>query len=168
MKKAKLAIICLLALCACSKTSVKRFSGDYSFKTSGTLTVERILPEGDSTIPTSFTVKLPNEIGQLEISALNSDEDSVLVVMNTLGGEVIVTHAYCDGNQIFLRDFVKSHRSFNLDNLFMDKDLQVSGQGEIFDDNTLIINMTYQGEAHNNLIDYSLYGNDIRMAATRN
>ena len=168
MKKANLVIICLLALCACSKSSIERFSGDYTFKTSGTMTVERILPEGDTTIPTSFTVKLPNEIGQLEISELNSDDDSVLVVMNTLGGEVIVTHAFCSGNEIFLRDFVKSCQSFNFDTLFVKRDLQVSGQGEIFNDNTLIINMTYKGEANSNLIDYSLYGDDIRMAATRN
>ena len=168
MKKANLALICLLALCACSKSSVKRFSGDYSFKTSGTMTVERIIPEGSNTHPYSFTIKLPNEIGQLEISALNSDDDSVLVVMNTLGGEVIVTHAFCDGKEIFLRDFMKSYRAFNFDTLFVKKDVKVSGRGEIFDDNTLIINMTYQGEANSSLIGYSLYGNDIRMAATRN
>ena len=97
-----LSVFCLIALASCQKKNAPLFRGDYSFKTSGSVTLEEINPEDE---PASFTVSLPNEIGQLEISALDNGKDSVLVVMNTMGGEVVVTHAFCKDNEIFLRNF---------------------------------------------------------------
>ena len=128
----------MLALASCQKKNAPLFRGDYSFKTSGSVTLNEIDAEDE---PASFTVSLPNEIGQLEISALDNGKDSVLVVMNTMGGEVVVTHAFCKDNEIFLRDF---------------------------EDNTLILNMVYEGEAETNDRSFKIYGDDIRMAATRN
>ena len=100
-----LSVFCLITLASCQKKNAPLFRGDYSFKTSGSVTLDEILPEGETEDPASYTVGLPNEIGQLEISALDNGKDSVLVVMNTMGGEVVVTHAFCKDNEIFLRDF---------------------------------------------------------------
>ena len=155
----------LIALASCQKKNAPLFRGDYSFKTSGSVTLEEINPEDE---PTSFTVSLPNEIGQLEISALDNGKDSVLVVMNTMGGEVVVTHAFCKDNEIFLRDFKKNTLLFTGDSLTLKNDLRVHASGQMYEDNTLILNMTYEGEAETNERSFKVYGDGIRMAATRN
>ena len=144
------------------------FRGDYSFKTSGSVIVEEVLPDGDNSEPLSFTVNLPNEIGQLEISALGNERDSLLVVMNTMGEEVIVTHAFCDGNEIFLQDFTKNSLQFTIDSILMKYELNVQAKGQMYEDNTLIINMIYDGKAESNNKTFSIHGDNIRMAATRN
>ena len=38
----------------------------------------------------------------------------------------------------------------------------------MYDDNTLILNMTYNGVAGVGLLKYKLYGDDIKTVATRN
>ena len=165
MKKTLLVLCCLMALAACQKKNAPLFRGDYSFKTSGSVTLDEIDPEDE---PTTYTVSLPNEIGQLEISDLGNGKDSVLVVMNTMGGEVVVTHALCKDNEIFLRDFKKNTLFFTGDSLTLKNDLCVKASGQMYEDNTLIINMIYDGEAKSNERSFKIYGDDIRMAATRN
>ena len=156
---------CLVALAACQKKNAPLFRGDYSFKTSGSVTLNEIDAEDE---PASFTVSLPNEIGQLEISALDNGKDSVLVVMNTMGGEVVVTHAFCKDNEIFLRDFKKNTLLFTGDSITLKNELRVKASGQMYEDNTLILNMTYEGEAETNERSFKIYGDDIRMAAIRN
>lgn len=166
MKRIIPIVICgLMALASCQKKNAPLFRGDYSFKTSGSVTLDEINAEDE---PASFTVSLPNEIGQLEISALDNGKDSVLVVMNTMGGEVVVTHACCKDNKIFLRDFKKNTLLFTGDSLTLKNDLRVHASGQMYEDNTLILNMTYEGEAETNERSFKIYGDDIRMAAIRN
>ena len=160
-----LSVFCLIVLASCQKKNAPLFRGDYSFKTSGSVTLNEINTEDE---PASFTVNLPNEIGQLEIKDLDNGKDSVLVVMNTMGGEVVVTHALCQDNKIFLRDFKKNTLLFTGDSLTLKNDLRVHASGQMYEDNTLILNMTYEGEAETNERNFKIYGDDIRMAATRN
>ena len=163
-----LSVCCLLALAACQKKNAPLFRGDYSFKTSGSITLDEIIPEGDSIEPVSYTVSLPNEIGQLEISDLDNGKDSVLVVMNTMGGEVIVTRALCQDNKIFLRDFTKNTLLFTGDSITLKNEVRVQASGQMYEDNTLIINMIYDGEAETVERNFKIYGDNIRMAAMRN
>ena len=155
----------LMALASCQKKNAPLFRGDYSFKTSGSVTLDEIDTEDE---PASYTISLPNEIGQLEISALGNDKDSVLVVMNTMGGEVVVTHAYCQDNEIFLRDFTKNTLLLTGDSLTLKNDLRVHASGQMYEGNTLILNMIYEGKAESNERSFKVYGDDIRMAAIRN
>ena len=163
-----LAICFLMALAACQKKNAPLFRGDYSFKTSGTVTLDEIVAEGETTEPVSYSVNLPNEIGQLEISDLGNVKDSVLVVMNTMGGEVIVTHAFCQDNEIFLKDFTKNTLLFTGDSITLKNEVRVSATGQMYENNTLIINMIYEGEAETNERSFEIYGDNIRMAAIRN
>ena len=160
-----LTLCCLLALVACQKKNAPLFRGDYSFKTSGSVTLEEVDPEDE---PTTYTISLPNEIGQLEISDLGDGKDSVLVVMNTMGGEVVVTHALCQDNEIFLKDFVKNTLLFTGDSLTLKNDLHVKASGQMYEDNTLILNMIYKGEAETSERNFKVFGDNIRMAAIRN
>ena len=155
-----------MALTSCQKKNAPLFRGDYSFKTSGSVTLEEIVPQGET--GETFTVGLPNEIGQLEISTLDNGKDSVLVVMNTMGGEVVVTHAFCKDNKIFLRDFNKNTLLFTGDSITLKNELRVKASGQMYENNTLILNMTYEGEAETNERSFKVYGDDIRMAAIRN
>ena len=124
--------------------------------------------EDDTIEPASYTVSLPNEIGQLEISALGDDKDSVVVVMNTMGGEVVVTHALCEDNKIFLRDFTKNTLLFTGDSITLKNEVRVQASGQMYEDNTLIINMIYDGEAETSERTFTIHGDNIRMAAIRN
>lgn len=167
MKRIIPIIICgMLALASCQKKNASLFRGDYSFKTSGSVTLEEIVPQGET--GETFTVGLPNEIGQLEISTLDNGKDSVLVVMNTMGGEVVVTHAFCKDNEFFLRDFKKNTLLLTGDSLTLKNDLRVKAIGRMYEDNTLILNMIYEGEAERNERSFKVFGDDIRMAAIRN
>ena len=160
-----LSVCCLIVLASCQKKNAPLFRGDYSFKTSGSVTLNEISTEDE---PASFTVNLPNEIGQLEIKDLDNGKDSVLVVMNIMGGEVVVTHALCQDNKIFLRDFKKNTLLFTGDSITLKNELRVKASGQMYEDNTLILNMIYEGEAETNERSFKIYGDDIRMAAIRN
>jgi hypothetical protein len=166
MKKVLLALCCLMALAACQKKNAPLFRGDYSFKTSGSVVLDEIVTDGEK--GDSFTVSLPNEIGQLEISDLDNGKDSVLVVMNTMGGEVIVTRALCQDNKIFLCDFTKNTLLFTGDSITLKNEVRVQASGQMYENNMLIINMIYDGEAETNERNFKIYGDDIRMAAMRN
>ena len=163
-----LTFCCLLALAACQKKNAPLFRGDYSFKTSGSVTLDEIVAESDTIKPVTYTISLLNEIGQLEISDLDNGKDSVLVVMNTMGGEVVVTHAYCKDNEIFLRDFTKNTMLFTSDSLTLKNEVRVQATGQMYEDNTLILNMTYDGEAQTSEREFKIHGDNIRMAAIRN
>ena len=166
MKRIIPIVICaFMALASCQKKNAPLFRGDYSFKTSGSVTLDEINTEDE---PASFTVSLPNEIGQLEISDLGNGKDSVLVVMNTMGGEVVVAHAHCKDNEIFLRDFKKNTLLFTGDTITLKNEVRVHATGQMYEDNTLILNMIYDGEAETNNRDFKIHGDDIRMAAIRN
>lgn len=154
-----------MSLASCQKSGTNLFRGDYSFKTSGSVTLNEIDPEGE---PATYTISLPNEIGQLEISDLGNGKDSLLVVMNTMGGEVVVTHALCKDDEIFLRDFKKNTLLFTGDSLTLKNDLCVKATGRMYENNTLILNMTYEGQAETNERSFKVFGDDIRMAAMRN
>ena len=160
-----LTLCCLLALVACQKKNAPLFRGDYSFKTSGSVTLDEIDPEDE---PVSYTVSLPNEIGQLEIGDLDNGKDSVLVVMNTMGGEVVVTHAFCEGNEIYLKDFTKNTLLFTGDSITLKNEVRVQASGQMYENNTIILNMIYDGEAETAERSFTIHGDNIRMAAIRN
>ena len=160
-----IAVLALLALTACQKKNAPLFRGDYSFKTSGSVTLDEIDPQDE---PLSYTISLPNEIGQLEISDLDNGKDSVLVVMNTMGGEVVVTHAFCEGNEIYLKDFTKNTLLFTGDSITLKNEVRVQASGQMYEDNTIILNMIYDGEAETNERSFTIHGDNIRMAAIRN
>lgn len=160
-----LAICCLLTLASCQKKGAPQFLGDYSFKTSGSVTARSTYTLNHK----EFDITLKNEIGQLQISSLDKKNDSVVVVMNYMDGDVIVTHAYCHDNEIVLKKFKRNALNLSFDGSFEIKcKVDVLAKGTIYDDNTLIFNMIYDGAAVLGPITYDLYGNDIRMVATRN
>ena len=164
-----LSICCLLAFCACQKSGINAFRGDYSFKTSGDVTVQRLQLPFDTVTHPAFTFHLPNDIGQLQINTLDRDNDSVIVVMNHFNGQVVVAHGRCDGQELTLKEFQRNDLILSIEgNLDLKSNLKIRATGHIYDDNTLILNMSYRGRANAGILFYDIEGNDIKMVATRN
>ena len=166
MKKSIFLILCgLIALTSCQKRGTKLFRGDYSFKTSGSIMAKRV----NVSDPAEFNITLNNEIGQLQIASLDRKNDSLVVVMNYMNGEVVVTHAYCKGQNITFKEFKHNSLKVSVDgNIDMLCEVNVKAIGTMYDENTLILNMTYEGIAGVGNLKYGLYGDDIKMVATRN
>jgi len=171
MKKPLLlmAFCAFLSLTSCQKKGVPLFLGDYSFKTSGEVEIQRNSSPFDTLTPATFTYSLPNEIGQLEIKPLNHKSDSVVVVMNYLNGEVVVTHGKCEGQHISLKQFKRNNLSFTIDGTYDFKSkVSVFASGDIYDANTIILNLTYWGKTTVGPLSFKIEGNDIKMVADRN
>ena len=171
MKKAFLltAVCAFLSLTSCQKKGVPLFLGDYSFKISGEVEIQRVPSPFDTVTPSTFTYVLPNEIGQLEISPLNHKSDSVIVVMNYLNGEVIVTHGRCDGQHISLEQFKRNNLRISIDgSIDLKSKTTVFASGDIYNENTIILNLTYWGKVTEGQVSYNIEGDDIKMVASRN
>ena len=166
MKKSIFLILCgLIAFTSCQKKGINLFLGDYSFTTSGSMTAKR----ANATNPMEFNITLDNEIGQLQIAKLDSKNDSLVVVMNYMNGDVVVTHAYCEGQNITFKDFKHNSLKISIDgNIDMLCEVNIKAEGTMYDENTLVLNMTYEGTAGVGILKYDLYGDDIRMVAIRN
>lgn len=147
----------LLCLCSCNKAKV--FTGDYSYKTSGTLTISR-----------SDTTEIPydlNRIGQLSVIDLkSSDKDSVLLVFNELTGGVTTVRAKVDGDSLRIVPYTKNI-SVAIGLQSADCEIEVSGRGVRYDD-IIMLDETYNGEAKNDTVTIKIHGNHISTVANRN
>ena len=159
-----------MAMASCQKSGINAFKGDYSFKSSGEVSVQRTTPIiSPSIIPATFNFTLPNEIGQLEIRTLDRKEKSVVVVMNYMNNEVIVVHGTCEGQTITLDEYQRNALSISVDSyLSSDCIINVNAEGHIYDDNTIVFDMVYDGTATIANIDFKIQGEDIHLVATRN
>ena len=171
MKKGIFCILCcLVAMVSCQKSGINAFKGDYSFKSSGEISVQRTTTIIDTTfIPAKFNFTLPNEIGQLEIRTLDRKEKSVVVVMNYMNDEVIVVNGTCDGQTITLDEYQRNALIISIDSYLSSSCvINVNAEGRIYDDNTIVFNMVYSGIASIANIVYNIQGDNIHMVATRN
>lgn len=119
-----------LSLCSCSREGTSFLRGDYSFKTSGTISVTRdpscrldtsfvtvtvpvegqVLPE--IRIDTVVTVHddtlklvIDNESGQMNIAEIDRKTGEMLVTMNISGGGVLAFRAVAEGNSLEISPF---------------------------------------------------------------
>ncbi|MBR4392041.1 MAG: hypothetical protein IKT08_08065 [Bacteroidales bacterium] len=170
MKRTLLLLACgLLAFASCKKSNIDPFRGDYSFKTSGNVTVQRQATILDTVPPAVFTVSVPNDLGQLEISTLDKENDSVVVIMNILNDEVIVAHGCCKDDELVMQDFKRNALYLNVDYEFnLRAPVNIKAKGRLYDDNTLVFEMTYHGTATVGDLIYNIHGDDIKMVAYRN
>lgn len=164
-----MALCAFVSLTSCQKKGVHLFTGDYSFKTSGEVTIQRQASMLDTVVPSTYTYILPNEIGQLEISPLNQKSDSVVVVINYLDGEVTVTRGRCVDQHLSLQQFSRNNMGFSINGTTdLKSKVTVFASGEIYDENTIILNLVYWGSSTIGPLTYNINGDNIRMVAYRN
>ena len=166
-----IAFCIMIALTSCHKSGVSLFVGDYTFKTSGEVSImaEATIDSSDITIPASLNIDLSNDIGQLNISTYDKKNDKVSVVINYLSGDVVVTTGTCNGQDIELDEFRRSILPVSISTLFSSNFyIKVSATGRIYDDNTIVFNMKYNGKAAIGSVTYKIKDKDIKMVAYRN
>lgn len=161
----------LLALTSCHKSGIKLFSGDYSFKTSGEVYIvaEAEIQGDDIIIPAALVVSLANEVGQLNISVSDKDNDEVIVVINYLNGDVITTTGTCDGNTIELDEFQRYILPVSISTWSgMSSTITVRGTGHIYEDDMIVFDMSYNGKGILGDVTYVIKDKDVQMVAYRN
>lgn len=160
----------IAALASCHKDA-ERFVGDYSFKTSGeiSLTLETHTDSSDFYLPAFINLSLDNDIGQLNISRDNDNSDRVTVVINYMNGDVIVTSGTCDGKTIELNEYRRTILPISVTALFMDNFyVKVKASGQIYDNDMIVFDMTYKGKATVGPATFNIKDKDIKMVAYRN
>lgn len=140
---------------ACSKEGPGRFEGNYSFNTSGTLTLAPHNTGSDTGgsgsgetgstdgIDNVLTVSIPSEGGQMDIVTADKKSGNMMVTMRPLGGGVHVFDAVADGKTITLQP--------------ADRILSISWNGGLIS-STATANVTIggYGERYNDVIIFRL------------
>lgn len=121
---------------SCHKEGVKLFADDYSYKTTGNIIVNT---ESGDTLNLSLSL-----LGQLDIIADETDDNRVMVIRKPLTGNIITTYATVSGKTITFEpySFVYYHTSTSLNG---DMQITVTAEGEIFNDNMIVITEQYTG-----------------------
>ena len=164
---ALLLVIVAASLTSCHKGGTHLFAGDYSFKTSGEVSITA--QNGSNVVPAELNINLANTVGQLNISADNNDNDKVIVVINNLNGDVFTTTGSCEGKNIEIDEFQCNTLPFSVTTLFSgDYKVKVSASGQIYDDNMIVFDVFCNGSATVGSITYKVKDKNITMVAYRN
>ncbi len=167
-------VVSLMSFCSCEKEGVKLFDGNYSFKTSGILTIERTakvsesdasagildIPDGNRT----FRLALTSESGQMNV--IKTGDNSVIVTMNVVGGEAFVFSGKAEGKVLTLDPAVR-FVSFRDGANTVSLEITVSGTAEKHDD-VAIFTLEYTGGGETTLYDYKILASEVKCVAKLN
>lgn len=172
---AALAVVAsLLSFCSCEKEGVKLFDGNYSFKTSGILTVERTAKVSESDASTgildipdgnrTFRLALTSESGQMNV--IKTGDNSVIVTMNVVGGDAFVFSGKAEGKVLTLDPAVR-FVSFRDGANTVSLEVTVSGTAEKHDD-VAVFTLEYTGGGETTLYDYKILASEVKCVAKLN
>lgn len=167
-------VVSLMSLISCEKEGVKLFDGNYSFKTSGILTVERTakvsesdasagildIPDGNRT----FRLALTSESGQMNV--IKTGDNSVIVTMNVVGGDALVFSGKAEGKVLTLDPAVR-FVSFRDGANTVSLEITVSGTAEKHDD-VAVFTLEYTGGGETTLYDYKILASEVKCVAKLN
>ena len=167
-------VVSLMSLISCEKEGVKLFDGNYSFKTSGILTVERTakvsesdasagildIPDGNRT----FRLALTSESGQMNV--IKTGDNSLIVTMNVVGGDALVFSGKTEGKVLTLDPAVR-FVSFRDGANTVSLEITVSGTAEKHDD-VAIFTLEYTGGGETTLYDYKILASEVKCVAKLN
>ena len=167
-KKIRFALAAILSLMlpACTQSPTDPFSGSYTFKTSGTVTVEVEadipLTDSDPVSVGTHVFELTPEAGRMDIKGLG--DGTMLVSMNVLGGDVQVFEAELIPGGFLLLPSTRMLRVGVLPAL----EVTVYGGGFLLD-GLLYLNLAYSGERTViKSVTYSITDSDVVCVATKN
>ena len=194
---AALAVVAsLLSFCSCEKEGVKLFDGNYSFKTSGILTIERTakVSESDASaeIPARIsdsgntgwpdidlpdlpdldfpdgnrTFRLPLTSESGQMNVIKTGDNSVIVTMNVVGGDAFVFSGKAEGKVLTLDPAVRIV-SFRDGANTVSLEVTVSGTAEKHDD-VAIFTLEYTGGGETTLYDYKILASEVKCVAKLN
>ena len=161
------------ALTSCEKEGVDLYEGFYSYKLSGTVTVDKLLIENidlpetepaEPVEPVEATLPLISESGQMNV--LKKGADSLIITMNAIGGDVLVIDACVKGNDLEISEFSRivkvedGSRTVSLN-------CTGSGSGKKYDD-VIIMDLSYLGDGSSTLYDYTIKSSSVKCVAKVN
>lgn len=157
MKRNLFFSLILIGCCACSNDA-RLLSGDYSYKTSGSVVI--------STDTEEITYQLPDKIGQLNVVDLKAtNKDSVLLVLNEMGGSLTTIYARISADSIELQPYTTT-LTITTGKGTGTYDITVSGTGIRYDD-LIMLHETYDGTLSDDN-ETTLYSDNIIIVANRN
>ena len=189
-------IVSLMSLISCEKEGVKLFDGNYSFKTSGILTVERTakVSESDASAEISArasdngntgwpdidlpdipdvdfpdgnrTFKLPLTSESGQMNIIKTGDNSVIVTMNIVGGDALVFNGKAEGKVLTLDPAVR-FVSFRDGANTVSLEITVSGTAEKHDD-VAVFTLEYTGGGETTLYDYKILASEVKCVARLN
>ncbi len=165
----------LFSLTACEKEGVNRFKGNYTFKISGSITVERDAADAEEDSE-PITLSLTNESGQMDITVVDEDANRLAVSMNVTSGDMLVWYATAEGKLLQLEE-TQRHMTFSTTMLNgyhsefgtapVGADVTITGSGERYD-NIIIMDLSYTGDFQANDRTYHITDSDIVCRAKLN
>lgn len=164
-----MALLPFLTVCTSCDKDVRQFTGTYSSKTSGLLTLRKTSTTG--TGADTLTVSLTPESGQMRISEIKDDKDgyNLLVSVNLLGGDALSFRAKAKDGQITLETtpherFVQTRDGGNNQ---MTLSVTTGGSGQLYDD-VIVFALDYRGGGTYNRGDYVIMESRVDCIATAN
>ena len=158
-----LTLLCIMVISAvsCRKEGPSLFEGNYSFKTSGTITVQQSGVESAE----RMEISLSNEMGQMDILA--KDGRNVLVSMNVMGGDIINCDASVTGDNLQLGPFRRKISLNWLDSGIYRADVVVSGNAVKYGD-ILVFQLSYSGTCERAGVIYDIVDSHVECVAKTN
>jgi hypothetical protein len=165
MKNIKTVVILMIGIItfsSCKKEGSELFEGDYTYNTSGEVTV--------TTDNSSYPVKLNNRTGQMQIIAMDG-ENRVMIIKTSLTGNVTKGYATISGDEITFEPTIFSE-NITLNNLTGTATITDNATGKIYNNNTIVINEIYDGTfaGYENTLNVTgtINGDEILTIAKRN
>ena len=176
------AVALLTVLTGCEKTGVKRFEGNYSYNTSGTIDIyvngsititDSVGVEHTFTIDDTYTCEVITESGQMHIA--ETGKDAVVLTMNALFGDVVVMDGVTSKKILTLQPTERIVRFNGLEliddlNPFGDQLSQVitvDAVGKRYVD-ILIFEMNYSGSWKRLGVNFEITDSDVQTVAIPN
>lgn len=178
MRKVLLLFVAFV-LFSCSKDAESQYLGHYSYKLSGNLTFEQVLPEpaeGSEPIePKTFSISIIDEIGQLSLLQSPDEKSKRIVSMNATAGSVSIGEATIKDNKISIDFADKTLNIILFENLFqrsgesiqVKKHFGMTGQGRQIDD-TIVLSLNASGSMIFELKEYKIKSSKLECVAKLN
>lgn len=154
---------------ACTKEGAPRFKGNYTFKTSGTVTVR---PSGDEGAEQTV-ISLIDENGQLDVVMTDRNSGDMVVAMNIVGGSVLTFNAVAEGRTLTITPFTR-HLVIPVEDdsaiggtALPEAAVTVSGYAERYTD-ALLFWIEYTGTYTVDGVEYEIVDSDISCWAKEN
>ncbi|MGN1225728.1 MAG: hypothetical protein ACI4TL_00660 [Candidatus Cryptobacteroides sp.] len=147
---------------SCEKQGVALYEGYYSYKTSGSVEVERTLIE--SSEKSEETLSVVSENGQMNI--LKNGDNKLIITMNAIGGDVVVLDAEVVDKELVISEFSRmvkiedGSRTVSLN-------CKVSGSGKKYD-NVIILDLNYSGSGSSTIYSYNIKSSSVKCVAKVN
>lgn len=172
MKKSTIFIAATAAAAAmamsCTKENAARFEGDYSFKTSGTVSaVPADTPEG--TAADTVTLSVLPESGQMNIIRDGKSRTDMVITMNIMGGDAVVfDRVNAEGLVLtLLQPYVTRRVSVETGSGIGYADVTVSGKAEKFTD-VILFDLEYTGTVTDGDTVYRITDSAVDCVAKEN